>query len=218
MPRRLVQPTPPALSENDARLVAPSATRNVDHIVAVAQDFAPDHEGTALELASGTGQHIIHLAQAIPHLQWQPSEIDPDRRSSINAYVQTSPLPNISPAVPLDATTSGWATRHLGQSFILLVNLLHLISEAEARILISEAAAALAPGGVLMVYGPFMRAGDLTSQGDIDFHTSLRNQDPEIGYKDDFDVLEWGQDAWLDYVDLIEMPANNLALIWRKPT
>jgi hypothetical protein len=100
---------------------------------------------------------------------------------------------------------------------IVLVNLLHLISEAEARIVINEVAKALAPSGVFLLYGPFMRGGELTSEGDERFHENLVNTDAEIGYKDDFDVIEWAQTAGLNAAQILEMPANNLSLVFSKP-
>ena len=218
MPRRLNLPdsASTATPGEDGRLFAPSAARNADAIVALVADNTPS-TGKALELASGTGQHIVHLASAMPGLTWQPTEIDATRRASINGYLAEAALPNVTEAIDLDATSPGWGNQNAGQSLILLVNLLHLISTAEARTLISEAAQALAPGGTLIIYGPFMRDDELTSDGDRTFHASLQAQDPEIGYKSDFDVVDWGREAWLDFADMVEMPANNLAIIWRKP-
>ncbi len=206
-----------ATQQEDGRLYAPSAARNTEAITAVALDIAPKQEGSALELASGTGQHVVALAAALPHLRWQPSDVDPERRDSINAYAQQAGLANIAAAANLDATMAGWGDTHTGQNFILLVNLLHLVSTPEARTLIAEAGIALANNGSLMIYGPFMRDQDLISEGDATFHASLQAQDPEIGYKSDFDIVEWGQNAGLDFVDMIEMPANNLAIVMRKP-
>ncbi|MCW9042921.1 MAG: class I SAM-dependent methyltransferase [Pseudopelagicola sp.] len=220
MPKRLNLPDTASVATPDAegRLFAPSAARNAEAIVALTADILEETTGRALEIASGTGQHITALAAALPDIHWQPSDIDPDRRKSIDAYAKAAALPNIAPAIALDATSPGWGAAHTGQAFICLANLLHLISEKEARILISEAAQALAPNGRLMIYGPFMRDDDLTSEGDASFHASLVAQDPEIGYKSDFDVVEWGLSAWLEYDDMVEMPANNLSIIWRKPS
>lgn len=217
MPRRLTLPDTASVAHPDAagRLFAPSAARNADAIVTLAAEMAPK-DGRALEIASGTGQHIVELASALPGLQWQPSEIDPQRRESVDARVADAMLGNVSTCIDLDATEPGWGMEHSGQDFIVLVNLLHLISAPEARTLITEAATALAPSGVLMIYGPFLRDGELTSEGDAAFHASLQSQDPEIGYKSDFNVLDWGQSVWLDYLDMVEMPANNLAILWRK--
>ncbi len=219
MPKRLNLPDSASVATPDAegRLFAPSAARNADAIVALTKEIAGDMTGVALEIASGTGQHVTALAAALPGLHWQPSDIDADRRKSIDAHAKAANLPNLSPAIALDATSPGWGAENGGKALICLANLLHLISEKEARILITEAAEALAPGGKLMIYGPFMRDDELTSEGDEAFHASLVSQDPEIGYKSDFDVVEWGLAAWLDYDDMVEMPANNLAIIWRKP-
>ena len=99
---------------------------------------------------------------------------------------------------------------------IVLLNLLHLISEAEVRTVITEAAQALRPQGVLVLYGPFKREGRLTSEGDVRFHDQLRTADPAIGYKDTLDMRRWLGDAGLRAVQTIEMPANNLACVSRK--
>lgn len=199
-----------------AKLVAPSATRNRDDIAALLSAVAPP-QGHALELASGTGQHIIAFAAAMPNLIWQPSDIDPSRRASIDAYVADAGLNNLLAARAVDATKPDWGTDLPDQSLIVLINLLHLISGPEAQILITQTAVALAPGGRLVIYGPFMRGGDLTSDGDASFHASLTAADPEIGYKDDFDTLDMMQQTGLTIVDVVEMPANNLALIAEKP-
>ena len=217
MPRRLNLPDTASVAtpDGDGKLFAPSADRNADFIVALVRERAPTH-GRALELASGTGQHVVTLARAMPDMHWHPTDIDISRRASIDAYVRDANLSNVAPASELDATRAGWSATNTGYDLILLVNLLHLISAAEAQTVIREAAKALAPSGMLIVYGPFMRDDELTSEGDAAFHASLQAQDPEIGYKSDFDVLDWGVDAWLDVADVVEMPANNLALCWRK--
>lgn len=201
---------------NGDRMIAPSAARNIAPICDLLATVIPA-SGTALELASGTGQHIAAFAARFPGLIWQPSEIDAARRASIDAHAADTGLANIAPAIDLNAATPGWGARHNGQALITLANLLHLISTDNAQVLISEAAIALAPGGRLVIYGPFQRAGELTSDGDIAFHASLTAHDPRIGYKDDFDVMDLMQDAGLDMLNVVEMPANNLALIAEKP-
>lgn len=197
---------------SDNRLNAPAAGRNTGPLVALLRHHAPAH-GRALELASGTGQHAVAFAGALPGLTWQPTEVDATRRASIDAWAKTRSLPNLRPAIALDATAAGWGAQHDGQNLILLVNLLHLISEPEARALISEAAQSLAPSGRFILYGPFLRDGEATSEGDRHFHASLTASDPEIGYKDDFDVIDWLHNAQLTLVDVLEMPANNLAFV-----
>lgn len=215
--RPTLPPTASVVTPQDGdRLSAPAASRNAEAITDLLRAVAPPR-GRALELASGTGQHVIRFARALPDLHWQPTEVAPDRLRSIAAYLDEAALPNVAPPAPLDATAPGWAADWGGQDLILLVNLLHLIALPRAETLITQAAAALAPGGVLVLYGPFLRTGELTSDGDAAFHASLIASDPTIGYKDDFDMLDLMQSAGLDIRDVIEMPANNLALIAARP-
>ena len=105
---------------------------------------------------------------------------------------------------------------HKGQDLIQLANLLHLVSADEARILIHEAAIALAPKGVFAIYGPFLRDGRATSDGDATFNARLRAADPAIGYKDTATVQSWLAESGLTTLPPIEMPANNLMLIARN--
>ncbi|WP_321832390.1 DUF938 domain-containing protein [Thalassovita sp.] len=216
MSRKLTLPDSPNMdaADGDGRLFAPSAQRNMDYIIDLVRAHAPA-TGKALEIASGTGEHAVALARALPQLQWQPSDPDADRRRSINAH--GAGQDNLADAIALNATAVGWSADHGGQNLILLVNLLHLISTDEAKRLIAEAAQALAPGGVFIVYGPFLRDGETTSEGDARFHASLQAQDAAIGYKDDWDVIDWLQTNWLEMVQVVEMPANNLSFIARRP-
>ena len=219
MPRRLNLPDTASTAEAgaDGRLCAPSAARNAAPISALLSRTAP-RQGRALELASGTGQHVVAFAAACPGLTWQPSEVDPARLHSIAQWVALAPEGGtILPAIPLDATAPGWGARHGGQDLIVVVNLLHLISGAEAQTLLAEAAQALAPGGQLVIYGPFLRGGQATSPGDAAFHAGLRAQDPEIGYKDVDEITARLTGAGLRMVDTAEMPANNLALCAERP-
>ncbi|MGD9863387.1 MAG: DUF938 domain-containing protein [Pseudodonghicola sp.] len=218
MTHRLTLPDTASIADKGEgdKLVAPSATRNCDAICDLLAQVAPQ-QGRALEIASGTGQHVVAFAARFPGLHWQPSDPEPSRRASIDAYAADSGCGNIAPALDLDATRPGWGAELRGQDLIVLCNLLHLIPMDWVEALIGEAAQALAPGGRILLYGPFMRAGELTSPGDEAFHASLTAQDPRIGYKDDFDVMDLLQDVGLEMVEVIEMPANNLALVAEKP-
>lgn len=218
MSRRLNLPDTASVAHpsDDGRMFAPSAARNAADIAALVAQHAPV-SGRALEIASGTGEHAVVFAKAVPGLDWQPTDIDAARRASVDAHAALAGLPNLRPAIALDATAPGWGAAHAGQDLIVLVNLLHLISENEARILIAEVAQALAPGGLFILYGPFLRDGETTSEGDRSFDASLRAQDPEIGYKDDWDVIDWIHANWLDLVQVVEMPANNMAFVARRP-
>ncbi|MBK1636235.1 DUF938 domain-containing protein [Rhodovulum adriaticum] len=200
----------------NGRLTAPSALRNAAAICEVIATHGPAR-GRALELASGTGEHAVRIAAHCPGLRWQPSEIAPDRRASIDAWAAEAALPNLAAAIQIDATHPGWGARHGGQDLIFCSNILHLISAPEAECLIREAATALAPGGVLMIYGPFRRDHGFASDGDAAFHASLIAQDPQIGYKSVQQVQGWFDQAGLQVADEIPMPANNLTQIARKP-
>ncbi len=214
--RRRPEPHSLALPGAGDKLFAPSAARNVNALCDLLEHVAP-REGRALEIASGTGQHVVAFAARLPGLHWQPTEPAPERRASIAAHIAESGLENISAPIPLDATAPGWGARHGGQALVFLANLVHLIPMPQVRVLISEAARALAPAGRLVIYGPFMRAGELTSDGDRAFHAALVAQDPLIGYKDDCDIIDLMQAAGLEMVEAVEMPANNLGLVARRP-
>ncbi|MDP5220790.1 DUF938 domain-containing protein [Ruegeria sp. 2205SS24-7] len=214
MTRRLPPTASVATSGQCARMVAPAAERNSAAICDLLVGIAPS-TGRALELASGTGQHMAAFATRMPDLHWQPSDVDDDRRASIDAYCGA--LTNVLPALHLDATRPGWGKTHAGQDLIVLINLLHLVSADETACLIDEAAHALAPHGRLLIYGPFMRDGVLTSAGDQRFHASLTSSDPAIGYKNDRDVLGMMVAAGLVPSAPVDMPANNLALLAKKP-
>ena len=201
--------------ESDGRLNAPSAVRNSQPIVELVKKTAIK-SGNALEIASGTGQHVVKLASALPHLNWQPSDVDEARIKSIRCWSNDQHLTNLKPPCLLDATTKGWATEHYGQDFILLVNLLHLISTKETKILVKEISKALASNGLSIIYGPFMRSGKLISKNDMEFHHSLINTDPDLGYKNDVDMLNLFGEVGLVHLSTEKMPANNLAFILQK--
>ena len=204
-----------AVSQGDGRLFAPSAGRNSAPIVNLIKRIAPE-PGNALEIASGTGQHIVQLALSLPNIIWSPSDVEGERLKSISAWVESENLLNIKPPMYLDATETGWAKSLPKSNFILLVNLLHLISWDETETLISELSIALKTKGIALVYGPFMRNGQLISEGDKNFHTSLIQTDPDIGYKNDLEMLTLFSNSGLVHLETVEMPANNAAFVLQK--
>ena len=203
------------VQSGDGRLSAPAAEKNAGPITKLVKEFAPDR-GLALEIASGTGQHIVKLAVVKPNLNWQPSDIDPLRIASIETWCEDYNLANVRPPIILNATEIGWSSKFKCQKFIFLVNLIHLIREDEATILISEISAALAPGGRLIIYGPFKRNNKLTSAGDQFFHQSLIEADPQIGYKNDAWMTAKFKEEKLELLKVVPMPANNLAFVCEK--
>ena len=217
MSQRLPASASVAQDVDGAKLSAPSALRNRQVLTELLEDVAPA-TGSALEIASGTGEHIVAFAQALPGLMWHPSELAADRHASIDAYRAEAGLDNVAPARALDACTAGWASTLPPFDLILCINLLHLESADAAHTLLTEASHALHPGGTLVFYGPFRRDGALTSEGDARFDAQLRAADPAIGYKDDQTILQWLTAAGLDIAEVRDMPANNLAFIARKPS
>ena len=123
-----------ANSQGDGRLISPSAERNSTPIVNLVKRIAPE-TGEALEIASGTGQHVVKLAFSLPSLSWLPSEVEENRLKSISAWIKNENLPNIKSPLYLDATEPGWSKIVPQCDFILLVNLLHLL---ELNILLKQ--------------------------------------------------------------------------------
>lgn len=216
-PRKLPKTASVALPAENEKLHAPSAVRNVGAIVEALASIDPQN-GKALEIASGTGEHMLRFASDFPALEWQPTDIDPARLASIKAWCEAAGLTNVKPPILLDASVEGWAKNMAGHSLIFLSNLLHLISEKEASTVISEAAKALAPDGVFVIYGPFLRGKSFASSADQRFDESLRASAPDIGYKS-YESIQHHQDkAGLSPLAPIHMPANNLMLIARQKT
>ncbi|MEM7488592.1 MAG: DUF938 domain-containing protein [Pseudomonadota bacterium] len=210
MIRRLDTHESPAKAA-DGRMTAPAAERNMAAILDVLVPRLP-RRGDVLEIASGTGQHVAALAAHRPDLTFHPTDPDPAKRNAIDARCRG--LANVAAAGDLDACRPGWAEANAADG-IVVVNLLHLISEAEMSVLLDEAARGLAPGGLLAIYGPFLRDGVATSDGDRQFDAHLQAQDPAIGYKDVAMLRDVLPLLGLS-VEVLEMPANNLTVLARK--
>ena len=197
------------------KLYSDSAARNAPVILEVLSQYLPD-KGKVLEIASGTGQHCAFFAKTFCNLEWQPSDIDPKRLDSIKAYITETNQANINMPISLDATTENWAKKTNSYNVIIAINIFHLISNKEMKSLIRESSLALQTSSYFVIYGPFMRGGELTSDQDIKFHTSLIECDPDLGYKDDFDILDEIEANNLSPEAVIEMPSNNLMFIAKK--
>jgi len=198
---------------DDGRMVAPAAERNTPAIVNALAPLVPAH-GKVLEIAAGTGQHAVALAQAFPWLDWQPTDIAPERLASIDAWRAAAKLDNIRVPYWLDAATPNWIVNPV--EMVYLANLFHLLPLEAAANVIRGVARALAPRGTFFAYGPFRVDGRFRSGGDEAFHSRLTGDDPEIGYKD----LEWiedvGAEAGLTRRRLVDMPASNMIIALRK--
>jgi SAM-dependent methyltransferase len=196
-----------------ARVVSPSAERNKQHIGDVILKFLPAGATRALEVASGTGQHVAHFAQLLPTISWQPTDLTSELFPSIASY--TAPLGNVLPPVLLDASAAPWAVNGTFD-IVECINMTH-ISPWEATVgLMRGAAQVLRPSGVLFVYGPFLRDGKHTTESNAQFDASLRARDPAWGYRDVADVAEVARSQGLRMLGVCDMPANNHTLVFEK--
>ncbi len=195
---------------------SPSAARNTEPILQALRPRLPA-SGRALELASGTGQHIAAFARTFPALDWTPSDPDPAARASIAAHVVEAGLANLHPPRDLDVTDPAWTEAgEVGLDVVVAINLLH-ISPWEATLgLLSGAGRLLAPQGQLFIYGPFSRGGDYLSQSNVQFDAALRQRDPGWGLRDVDDVAAAARAEGLALAEVIAMPANNLLLMFSK--
>jgi len=197
----------------DARETAPSPERNKQPILEVLARVLPAR-GLVLEIGSGTGQHVAHFAGALPALTFQPSEMDVQRHPSIRAWVTAGNLSNVRPPLAIDVTNLPWPVS--AADALVCINVIH-ISPWEATLALMAGAGRILPaGGVLVTYGPYMRAGAHTSQSNEAFDASLRARNPRWGVRDIDQVAEVAGKEGLALDEVVPMPANNLALVWRK--
>lgn len=193
-------------------LISPPAERNKQPILEVLERVLPA-AGTVLEVASGTGQHIVHFAAALPALQWIPSDPDARHRASIVAHIRESGVGNVAEPLDLDVLKR-WQVARVDA--VIVANLLHIAPRAVLPALCRGAASVLPADGVLHVYGPFRQEGKHTADSNARFDDWLRAQDPDWGVRDLEEVIETAREQGLEMQESIEMPANNLSLVLRR--
>jgi hypothetical protein len=198
---------------SDARLHAPAAGRNREPILAVLRSHLPSH-GLVLEVASGSGEHIVHFARAFPGLDFQPSDADSQARASIDAWRAEAGLQNIKPAIALDAAAEHWPISTADA--VLCINMIHIAPWEAAVGLVRGAAALLRADCMLYLYGPYRRDGAHTAPSNAAFDRSLRMQDPDWGVRDLEAVAALARSHGFTAPIVETMPANNLSLIFRK--
>lgn len=192
---------------------APSCDRNREPILAVLREHFADRRDV-LEIGSGTGQHAVHFAAALPHLTWHAS----DRASNlpgIRMWLDEAALPNTPPPVELDVG-GAWPTRRFDAAFS--ANTLHIMGWPEVERLFAALPAILERDAKLAIYGPFNRGGAFTSESNAAFDASLRAKSPSQGLRDVEAVDALARRAGLALVEDREMPANNRCLVWRSAT
>lgn len=197
----------------DARRQAPAAARNRDPILAVLREALPP-SGLVLELASGTGEHAVHFAKALPGVLWQPSDPDAGARESIAAWREAAALPNLLPPLALDAAAQSWPVA--AADAIVCINMVHISNWTATVGLFKGCAKVLAPGAPLILYGPYIEDGIDTVASNMEFDRSLKERNPEWGLRNVADMDKVAAEFGFERTTRAEMPANNLMLIYRK--
>lgn len=200
----------------DARRFAPATQRNREPLLQVLRDLLPNG-GRILEIASGTGEHGVWFAQQLPGLIWQPSDPNPELRQSIASHAEHAGIALPQP-LDIDTTASDWTPDGLEMTAydaVFCANMIHIAPWNAALGLIAGAARyVVKPGGKLIIYGPFKRGGEHTAPSNAAFDQSLRSQDPEWGVRSLEQVTEEAAKQGFDAPEVIEMPSNNLTLVF----
>ncbi|KVD78936.1 SAM-dependent methyltransferase [Burkholderia sp. ABCPW 14] len=199
--------------DSSSRQWAPATERNREPILDVLKRVLPAR-GIVLEIASGTGQHAVRFAAALPDLVWQPTDTEAAARASIAAWAADAALPNLRAPLALDVCVEPWPLA--AADAIVCINMIHIAPWAAACALFDGAARVLPDGGVLYLYGPYRRGGAHTAESNAQFDAQLRSRDPAWGVRDLEAVAELGRAAGLTLDEIAEMPANNLSVVFRK--
>mgnify|MGYP000577928317 CR=1 FL=1 len=200
-------------ADGDARLHAPATQRNRAAILEVLMRLLPA-DGTVLELASGTGEHAVWFAQQLRPLIWQPSDADPEMRASIAAHARAQGVATIRAPLAIDVTQRPWPLERADAA--VCVNLIHIAPWAAAEGLFAGAAELLPAEAPLLLYGPFKRGGAHTADSNARFDESLRAQNPAWGVRDLDDVDALARANGFVPLEVVEMPANNLTVAYRR--
>jgi uncharacterized protein DUF938 len=191
---------------------APSCERNRDPILEVLRvQFAQAR--SVLEIGSGTGQHAVHFAAAMPGLNWQCTD-RADYLPGVRAWLEHAALPTTPPPLELDVAHGPWPVGPFDAGFS--ANTLHIMGWAEVEACFAGLDGSLAESATLAVYGPFNYGGRFTSDSNRAFDASLKARDPRMGIRDAEAVDALAQSIGLRLVEDIAMPANNRCRVWRR--
>jgi SAM-dependent methyltransferase len=195
-------------------LSSPATARNRDPILAVLRTCLPE-TGLVLEIAAGAGEHAVHMARALPGLSWLPTDPDPASLASIEAHRAQARAANLLPALTLDAADPAtWPVP--SADAVVCINMVHISPWAATEGLMAGAGRVLPRGGVLYLYGPYREAGVPTASSNEAFDASLKARNPAWGLRTREAVADEAAGNGLVLADRIEMPANNLSLVFRK--
>lgn len=197
----------------DGKWFTDTAERNKGPILDVLARVLP-RQGVVLEIASGTGQHVLHFAKALPGLAWQPSDPDPELRESIALRVKEQQLANVNRPIDLDVSKLPWALQTADA--VVCINMIHVAPWSATLALLEGAKALLPTQHVLFLYGPYRRFGQHTSKSNERFDSDLRAHDPEWGLRDLEAVSEAAASSGFVLGEVVEMPANNFSLVFKR--
>lgn len=192
---------------------SPASERNKVPILQVLQGVLAA-QARVLEIASGTGQHAAHFAAACAGWTWQPTDLHASGLAAVAARCQG--LANVRPPLVLDVLSSPWPVADEAFEALYCANMLHISPWATCSALMLGAARHLAPGGALLLYGPYLVDGEATAPGNLAFDADLRSRDAQWGLRRLADVVATAQAAGLAFEQRVSMPANNLVLVFRR--
>jgi hypothetical protein len=208
--------------EPDGRLDAPAYHRNHQAIRTVLERYLAGKIGDVVEAGSGTGQHMVEFARHMPEITWWPSDLNEQHLKSIAAWRSHAALPNIRPPLRIDLSDPTWCTEMQGGSgpanllAVFCANVIHIAPWRVAEGLFAGAGRYLSDGGLLFLYGPFKRDGKHTAISNAVFDASLRERDAEWGVREIEDVKMLARRVGLGLIEIAEMPANNLTLVFER--
>lgn len=192
---------------------APATARNRESILAVLRRVLPP-SGTVLEIASGTGEHAVFLARSLVGIVWQPSDVDREARESIEAWRQQEGVANVCRPLAIDVSTDNWGLARADA--IVCINMAHIAPWNATQGLFRGAARLLPPGAVLYLYGPYRIDGRPTAPSNQAFDASLRARDPAWGLRTTSAMRQLGEQHGFDFTEMVDMPANNFSLVFRR--
>lgn len=203
-------------SRSDRRIFTASTARNREPVLAVLRRVLPQH-ARVLEIASGAGEHAIFIAKAMPTLDWQPSDPDQESRDSIASWMAHEEPANVRPPLAIDVREETWGVENRAPfDAIVSINMIHIAPWSAALGLLKGAARLLRAGGILFLYGPFMRDSRHTAPSNAAFDASLKARNVEWGVRDLSEIFLAAEPHGLRLLETIEMPANNLSVIFAK--
>ena len=208
--------------ENDGRLDAAAYHRNHQAIRLVLQRFLAGKSGDVVEAGSGTGQHVIDFARHMPEITWWPSDLNEQHLQSIAAWRAHAGLENVRPPLRIDLADSTWCPQmHEGGAptkllAVFCANVIHIAPWRVAEGLFAGAGRYLQQDGRLFLYGPFKRGGKHTAVSNEVFDASLRERNGEWGVRDIEALEKLAARAGLALIDITDMPANNLTLVFER--